>query len=492
MGKFNPLRLLALPVLLVLAIVLHTTNPALGLEGPGGVGIMPANPTTSDAGWFVYTVDPGQVIEDEAKIINNDEAPMVINIDVEDAGSLSDGGFALSGKENSTEIGVWTQLESNEVTVPANGSVNVKFKITVPQDAGVGEHAGGIVVWRSDKKPDATVAVGGGGKVNVISRVGARIYLTVRGDVKQKLRVASKRYLVTNGELHFVYRIKNEGNVRAEPQAQTALYGIFGPAGKADINGNQITPNHESTVDMKWTKRAPLFGPYLAVVTLHDAYKVPEGLNVVQPAKDLKVFFLMFLIPWNVASWVLLALAIFWLMYQFLVWRRLARIAAMPVSNYRVKRAETLPEIAARYGLPWKLVATINELKPPYVVKEGDTISLPDPGGERSGRRAPNYFAMLLAPAMKFFKKFKKPNRSVNTAQNYEIAVVDPGDTLKDVAAFFKVTPQSIVELNRLKPPYKLRPGQELKIPQKAKKIVVEQSPKTKKNVRDGKNRRKK
>ncbi len=448
---------------------------------------MPAKPSTSDAGWFVYTVDPGQVIEDEAKIINNDAAPMVINVDVEDAGSLSDGGFALSGKENSTELGVWTKLETNEVTVPAKSSVNIKFKITVPQDAGVGEHAGGIVVWRSDKKPDQTISVGGGGKVNVVSRVGARIYLTVRGDVKQKLRVTSKSYTLRGSELHFLYNIKNEGNVRAEPVAKTALYGIFGPAGRADINGNQVTPNHQSTVDMKWPKRAPLFGPYLAVVTLHDSYKVPDGLTVVQRAKDIKVFIPMFLVPWNIASWVLLVLGLGWLIYQFAIWRRLVWISNLPVVTYRVKSGDTIPELGAKFGLNWKLLAKLNDLTFPFAIKEGQQLYVPDPGGEKRGNKAKSYFALILAPLTKVFGRFgKKTKSSLPVSDSYEIAVVDKGDTLKDVAEYFKVTATDIAQFNNLKPPYRLRPGQELKIPKKAeanktRKIAVKSVAKKKK-----------
>ena len=445
--------------------------PAQALENPGGVGINPADPKDPvNAGWFIYTVDPGTVIEDVAKIINNDKVPLTVNVDVEDAGTLADGGFALSGKENSTTVGVWTELEKTQVTVPAKSSTLVKFKINVPTDAEVGEHAGGIVVWKASGTPDATTKVGKGAQVNVIARVGARVYLTVKGDVIQDLDLKRKGYFVRGGELHFRYTFKNNGNIRSEPVVNTRLYGIFGPAGVADLKAPQISPKKEATVDLKWTRRAPLFGPYLAVINIGEGYQVPEGLNVVQPFKNIRTVVFLFLVPWDILGWALLALALMWLGYHFFTWRKLVGLAATPVVSYKVKRGDTIASIAAKSGIGWKLLAVVNDIKPPYAIAEGQMLHLPDPSGKSRAIALPKFWGRLWPNWLKPKRLARSSKPTVASTKDkpkaYFIAVVEKGDTLASIARYFKVSRQAIIDLNKLKSPYRLRSGQEIKIPE--------------------------
>ena len=47
--------------------------------------------------------------------------------------------------------------------------------------------------------------------------------------------------------------------------------------------------------------------------------------------------------------------------------------------GYKVKPDETLTTIAETYDIPWKKLAKINKISPPYNLKAGQTILVPGP-----------------------------------------------------------------------------------------------------------------
>ena len=44
---------------------------------------------------------------------------------------------------------------------------------------------------------------------------------------------------------------------------------------------------------------------------------------------------------------------------------------------YAVKTGEDINALAHRHGVSWKLLAQVNNLKPPYALKTGDSIKVP-------------------------------------------------------------------------------------------------------------------
>jgi LysM repeat protein len=59
-------------------------------------------------------------------------------------------------------------------------------------------------------------------------------------------------------------------------------------------------------------------------------------------------------------------------------------------------------------------------------------------------------------------------NKSVATTAkpvDYEILIAEKGDTIEDIADFAGIKPSVIIKLNNLKAPYRLKNGQEIRVP---------------------------
>ena len=65
--------------------------------------------------------------------------------------------------------------------------------------------------------------------------------------------------------------------------------------------------------------------------------------------------------------------------------------------------------------------------------------------------------------------------------ESMEILVAEKGDTITDVAEFAGISLDKLIDLNNLKPPYRLRVGQELIVP----KEVSKKPKKTRKKRKD-------
>lgn len=140
-----------------------------------------------ERGWFIYKVKPGTTIEGNLVLRNDHPTNTSIELSANDGVSTPDGNFALaSNSDESKLIGSWVQLDSKVYDVDGQTNVKVPFKIKVPENAAPGEYAGGLSVVQV-QEGDQT----GGGPVSSKIRVGARIYLTVEGDITQDVSASN-------------------------------------------------------------------------------------------------------------------------------------------------------------------------------------------------------------------------------------------------------------------------------------------------------------
>ncbi|RME81081.1 MAG: LysM peptidoglycan-binding domain-containing protein, partial [Caldilineae bacterium] len=102
-----------------------------------------------------------------------------------------------------------------------------------------------------------------------------------------------------------------------------------------------------------------------------------------------------------------------------------------------VQPGETLFGIAQKYGVPLDALAEANQIADPSNIIVGQKLIIPNVARQEGGTGGPVV----------------------------RVYVVKPGDTLTSIAARYGVTPQSIVEANKLENPNRLIVGQTLTIP---------------------------
>ncbi len=125
----------------------------------------------------------------------------------------------------------------------------------------------------------------------------------------------------------------------------------------------------------------------------------------------------------------ILTVALFFLMAIPLPFQEATARRSRGYAIYVVKRGDTLSSIARRYRISWKTLARMNGIKPPYRVYRGQKLRVPLPRGR------------------------------------YRLYRVKRGDTLKKIAARYRVSWRTLARVNGIAPPYKIYRGQYLKIP---------------------------
>jgi hypothetical protein len=190
-------------------------------SGPDGPGLRD---------WFTYTLDPGAVFGDTVAISNLSDHPIRFVIYPTDAVSVVDtGGFAaIKDTETPVDVGTWIELAAGEYTVPAGQRIDVPFKITVPEDAEPGDHAGAILAVDADEGSFDPNAAPDGITFNVMHRMGARVYVRVGGPTAPALRIDDLVVVRDGGKATVTWNAENTGNLRLSPTAEVRISGLFG------------------------------------------------------------------------------------------------------------------------------------------------------------------------------------------------------------------------------------------------------------------------
>jgi len=169
------------------------------LNTSSNVGIVPGKPTSDPItrAWFIEKIKPGETIEQVALVVNNSEEALPVIVMAKDAIQTSEGGFSF--KENDdidTMVGSWIEFVDNpKLTVPAKSVTEVKFKIKVPEGTKPGEYAG-VVAVQQDKSNEKRQGI------QIVMRVGARVYITVPGELELNTKAKTFEFLTDNNQAY--------------------------------------------------------------------------------------------------------------------------------------------------------------------------------------------------------------------------------------------------------------------------------------------------
>jgi hypothetical protein len=224
------LRAALLALSLLAALVVWPAGPAAAApadEVTWGVRTA-ADDQGADRRNFGYEIDPGQALRDAIVVTNHGDAPIELDLYAADAYTNENGQLDLVTRdEESTTVGAWVQLDTDHVQLPPDGSVEVPFTVTVPENATPGDHAGGIVTSLSTPVEENGITVD--------RRLGIRVALRVGGELTPRLTVEDLRvdaagtanpFGTVGATVH--YTVRNTGNARLSAGQAVSLAGPFG------------------------------------------------------------------------------------------------------------------------------------------------------------------------------------------------------------------------------------------------------------------------
>lgn len=378
----NKNHFLILAIISISILFIPLSSKAITAEG---VGVSPAypNPNVKDSNiWFVYNLDRGQSVTDYLKLVNiSPEKTMKVKIYPVDAVVSSKGVFnPLDEADPRQDIGAWLKMSESEVTLAPEETRIIPFTLTIPQDASVGDHLGAIIVEKGELKPSGQAGL------SIKTRVGIRVWNTVPGEIVKNLKISNVSWEIKNKKLSpkpttlekiktalglnkegfIILELKNEGNVHLMPKGNIEITDIFGSwaATLDNISLGTSSFGHTTIVPVKWEKPS-LFGRLTAKIT------VLYGDD--QTATVKKSFWI---IPWTLISIVILLAMIF--VFGKLFWRLYYAKSKLKMTPHKVTGKETLTEIADKFNVSWKKLSRINNLKPPYTLKKGETLFIPE------------------------------------------------------------------------------------------------------------------
>lgn len=384
--------------------------------------------------WFIYSLDPGVTKEDSLTVANLYEESWVAVIYAADSIKSSSGGFALRQLSEPKEaVGSWVKfypdpkpefankifeekktidevckvsgedLEKNyeldgdkirelnewckgkdlvELEMGSGEKKELLFVISIPADADVGEHTGGILI---QKKSKDEAEQGNGSKVMLTTRVGVRIYETVPGEIIRKLNFSDfrisknfsefflpwdkikkekfKEYLITS-------KINNPGNASTDFSEKINIYNkITRKAEVIEGRNFQILRGDDFVSSLAWK------GPRLAYLNFQKEYRYKDsnGNEQVIQSQAINKWF----IPWReMVIFILFALVagafyFAWKKYQNKYYGGIGWV------DYIIKEGDTIQSLSTKFGVDWKVLVKTNKLKAPYILEAGHTIKVP-------------------------------------------------------------------------------------------------------------------
>ncbi len=360
-------------------------------------GIKPAypraeNPRTDSI--FVQTINPGELRSEGVKVINSTGEPKNLLLYARDSVRSSGGGFACKQlSEEPTSVGQWitfdiSNLEEDianiklgekantiQITIPEGSEVIIPFNITAPQDASVGEHNGCVLIQEIKQNASDT-------GVSLSLRSGIRVAVSVPGKISRKIEFLNFKVENKNKSIYLMPSVKNTGNVSVDTTAEVKVKYFFGLPHRTF--GGEFPVLRDEVYDFNFELKRPFWGGlyFAKAVFSYDSNEnasigVSSGEKLTKVKSDTVWFFSAPTIFGLIIEITILFIAIF----VFAIWRlnKKKQKWIKKWTDYTVESGDTVEGIARKNKVHWELLAEVNKIKPPFMVKEGQEIKVPPP-----------------------------------------------------------------------------------------------------------------
>jgi hypothetical protein len=253
-----------------------------------------ADPRTKS--WFIYSIPAGVQRNDSVTVVNNGTEPITLKVYPVDSLTANNGSFALANDNApKSDVGAWITMSTSEVTLGPKEVRNIPFTIAIPANATEAEHSGGIIIQETKAKKLTNKGL----NINVISRIGVRIYETVPGAEQLNMDVRNLQYSVINNHLTFTFTAENKGTVYVSPTGMLEVKDMFGRIiDRISLNPllGTIVPGKPVTVTVPTQVLSPVLGWDTANVALYYSPTKAAVASILFMPNPWSAFILVFVI----------------------------------------------------------------------------------------------------------------------------------------------------------------------------------------------------
>lgn len=372
--KNNVLRLVFFVSLFLISVKsVHALNY-------GGFGARPAfprddNPRTQSI--FVHSLEPGESIAEAVNVINNTPDTKTVRVYAADSTPSTDGGFACEQlSQTPDEVGSWIVMEKSVVTLESGGSERVYFDITMPPDAEVGEHNGCILIQEEKAKEDGQPGI------NLSTRLGLRVALTVPGEIIKKLQIGGITSKMNGiGKSILTLNVRNLGNVSIDSQVNIVVSNLFGQEYRRFGGEYTILRGDESIYNFD-VPESFWGGFYWARGVVEYDSDNNTGIGEARKGEITRITtdkYLIFIFPTLMGLATELAIIFFTelIIVYFVFDFKRKKWVKETWKKYKIKSGDTIKGVAEDHRIDWKLLAKVNKIKAPYDLRKGESLLVP-------------------------------------------------------------------------------------------------------------------
>ncbi len=452
---------LLLTLLFGLVSVFAPTVQAVEYGNIGGKPAFPdsSNPRTSSI--FIKYAGPNETVRDGVQVVNFTNETKTLLVYATDSIVSSGGVFGCAQMvDEKKAVGSWVAMDKTEVTLPSGGTEVIGFSVTPPVGADVGENDGCIVIQEKNAAPQTVE--GENTSINLSFRTAIRLAVFLPGDVKKSVIILGYAAARTeDGNFVLKPRVKNNGNVSLDATLNTYTKGILGGG---EDNYTQESPLLRNvTSDWNIPYKRPFWGGWIKskfTVTYDANVDNSLGESTSQNLVTLESNQIIFFSPPKP-----LALLIYLLLLAILavIAYRIYRGFMGAGKKRKTKEWRTLTitnpvdieTLAKSYNASWKEIAKANRIKPPYILKTGDVVKVPIKSSTPiiGGSKLPGMDMLMM-----------RLNRK-KIVQDWKPVTIQNQIDIESLANKYAVSWKLLAQVNRIKPPYILKPGDVIRVP---------------------------
>jgi len=280
---------LILVVIFTFGFCLSLNNACYAISS-SGLGIYPNQSEwnlkdISSKSWFIYNINPGETKTSKVDIRNESDKQVSLKIYPVDAITTKDGSFAPESEDSiKKDVGSWINMSVSELSLNPREVKTVDFTINPPLDANIGDHMGAIIIQNKDSLGEKN-----GTSMQVLNRIGARIYLTIPGEKIEKLEIGEFSNTVEKNKIIFQLTLINKGNTRIAPKGEIVIKDKLGNVvDQIQLTRREIFPKDTIVIPVNWGEI--LNGTFTALATIeYDNQKITKELSLINEKQILGV-----------------------------------------------------------------------------------------------------------------------------------------------------------------------------------------------------------